>query len=188
MGVSTKEPSHAGKVVQLARQRGLLILTAGSDTIRILPSLTVTREQVDKAVDIIESCLLVVRDEVQRSSSASASASASSSSAGAQQQVRAFSSSARSSAAVASTGNASADQIQSLYKDFIALGQSWPKDPLRPRSTLAPPSSPPLKRRCSRSHRRQHSIRNRSTPSTRRSAAVSAAGDEVTDHRRARLR
>ncbi|TKY88363.1 hypothetical protein EX895_002715 [Sporisorium graminicola] len=129
VGVSTKDPSHAGKVVQLARQRGLLILTAGSDAIRMLPSLTVTREQVDKAVDIIESCLLVVRDEVQRSASASAAAGAG----GPQQQVRAFSSSARSSASVAaSSEHASADQIQTLYKQFIELAQSWPKDPLRP--------------------------------------------------------
>ncbi|GAC94657.1 hypothetical protein PHSY_002230 [Pseudozyma hubeiensis SY62] len=128
VGVSTKDPSHAGKVVQLARQRGLLILTAGSDTIRILPSLTVTREQVDKAVDIIESCLLVVRDEVQRSSS-SASASAHSSSSAGQQQVRAFSSSSRASADATA---ASAEDIQSVYAQFVSLGQSWPKDPLRP--------------------------------------------------------
>lgn len=129
VGVSTKDPAHAGKVVQLARQRGLLLLTAGSDTIRILPSLTVTREQVDKAVDIIESCLLVVRDELQRSSSTSASASRSS----VHQQTRSFSSSARTSAAApASAEQASASEIQAVYKDFISLAQSWPKDPLRP--------------------------------------------------------
>ncbi|SNX86841.1 related to acetylornithine aminotransferase precursor [Melanopsichium pennsylvanicum] len=137
VGVSTKDPAHAGKVVQLARQRGLLILTAGSDTIRILPSLTVTREQVDKAVDIIESCLLVVRDEVQRSASAStcASASASSSTIDAKvgQQVRAFSTSTRAFAVGTSNAeHASAQQIQQLYKSFVDLGQSWPKDPLRP--------------------------------------------------------
>ncbi|SJX65211.1 related to acetylornithine aminotransferase precursor [Sporisorium reilianum f. sp. reilianum] len=132
VGVSTKDPSHAGKVVQLARQRGLLILTAGSDAIRMLPSLTVTREQVHKAVDIIESCLLVVCDEVQRSASASAGASAQPPQQQQQQQVRAFSSSARSSAAVASAEHASADQIQTLYRQFVELAQSWPKDPLRP--------------------------------------------------------
>ena len=129
VGVSTKDPAHAGKVVQLARQRGLLILTAGSDTIRILPSLTVTREQVDKAVDIIESCLLVVRDEVQRSASTAASASTVSAQGG--QQVRAFSSSARAASA-ADSAQASARDIQSLYQEFVALAQSWPKDPLRP--------------------------------------------------------
>lgn len=133
-GISTKDASHAAKVVQLARQRGLLILTAGSDTIRILPSLTVTREQVDKAVDIIESCLLVVRDQVQRSTrSSSVDARAHAGAAGQQQQqnqqVRAFSSSTRCSTAVA---QASADEIQTLYTHFIELAQSWPKDALRP--------------------------------------------------------
>jgi acetylornithine aminotransferase len=117
VGVSTRDPAHAGKVVQLARQRGLLILTAGTDTIRILPSLTVTREQVDKAVDIIESCLLVVRDEMQRSTSTRVSSSK-------QQQIRAFSTSTRTSAAAAG--------VQAVYKQFIELGESWPKDPLRP--------------------------------------------------------
>ncbi|KAJ1021129.1 hypothetical protein NDA16_003915 [Ustilago loliicola] len=128
VGVSTKDPSHAGKVVALARQRGLLILTAGSDTIRILPSLTVTREQVDKAVDIIESCLLVVRGQVSRSTSASAPAS----SASIGQQARAFSTSTRSSSPAATKDLASANEIQDLYKHFVALAQSWPKDPLRP--------------------------------------------------------
>ncbi|GAC77236.1 acetylornithine aminotransferase [Moesziomyces antarcticus T-34] len=124
VGVSTRDPAHAGKVVQLARQRGLLILTAGTDTIRILPSLTVTREQVDKAVDIIESCLLVVRDEMQRSTSTRVSSSK-------QQQIRAFSTSTRTSAAAAGE-QASAAEIQAVYKQFIELGESWPKDPLRP--------------------------------------------------------
>ena len=121
VGVSTKDPSHAGKVVQLARQRGLLILTAGSDAIRILPSLTVTREQVDKAVDIIESCLLVVRDQLNRSCTVASGTEAKA------QQVRALSTSARASAQ-----HASAEQTQSLYKDFVSLAQAWPKDPLRP--------------------------------------------------------
>ncbi len=112
------------KVVQLARQRGLLILTAGSDTIRILPSLTVTREQVDKAVDIIESCLLVVRDEVSRSTRPRPRRDLQKQT---QQQARAYSTSASGS-----VENASASEIQSLYKDFISLAQSWPKDPLRP--------------------------------------------------------
>ncbi|SAM85370.1 related to acetylornithine aminotransferase precursor [Ustilago bromivora] len=130
VGVSTKDPAHAGKVVALARQRGLLILTAGSDTIRILPSLTVTREQVDKAVDIIESCLLVVRDELSRSTSTSASHSSASKSIG--QQARAFSTTSRTCAPAPTKDVATSEEIQSLYKEFISLAQSWPKDPLRP--------------------------------------------------------
>lgn len=65
IGVSMKEPSHAGRIVKLARERGLIVLSAGSDAIRIVPSLTVTKEQVDTAVDILESCFLVLKKEVE---------------------------------------------------------------------------------------------------------------------------
>lgn len=63
VGLSMREPSHAGKVVKLARERGLIVLSAGSDAVRIVPSLIVTKEQVDKAVDILESCMLVLQKE-----------------------------------------------------------------------------------------------------------------------------
>lgn len=127
VGVSTKDPAHAGKLVALARQRGLLILSAGSDTIRLLPSLIVTREQVNKAVDVIESCLLILQDEAKRSATSnSLSAAASSSSTG--QQARAFTTSAVSHLPSA----VSADKVQELHKQFDDLGASWPQDPLRP--------------------------------------------------------
>ncbi|KAN0064084.1 acetylornithine aminotransferase [Thecaphora frezii] len=135
LGMSMKEPSHAGRVVALARQRGLLILTAGNDTVRILPSLTVTREQVDRAVDVIESCLLVLRDEVKRESS-SGSASSSSSVVGGQQQ-RGFSTSARALAQRRTTLDgtqplATTAEVQAVYHGFLELGSSWPHDALRP--------------------------------------------------------
>ena len=57
------EAANAGKIVKLARERGLIVLSAGSDTIRIAPSLIVTKAEVDKAVDILESCMLVLRQE-----------------------------------------------------------------------------------------------------------------------------
>ncbi|WFD32430.1 acetylornithine transaminase [Malassezia sp. CBS 17886] len=65
LGVSMRTPEHAGRVVFLARQRGLLILSAGSDTLRFVPSLTLSAEHVDAAMDILESCLLVLRAEAQ---------------------------------------------------------------------------------------------------------------------------
>ena len=64
VGMSMKEPSHASMVVKLARERGLIILSAGSDALRFVPSLTVQTQQVDKACDILESCLLLLRDHV----------------------------------------------------------------------------------------------------------------------------
>jgi 4-aminobutyrate aminotransferase-like enzyme len=38
-------------------ERGLLVLGAGSNTIRISPPLVLTREQADCAVDILATCL-----------------------------------------------------------------------------------------------------------------------------------
>ena len=63
IGVSMKEPSNAAKALKLARERGLIVLSAGSDTIRIAPSLIVTKEEIDKAVDILESSMLVLREQ-----------------------------------------------------------------------------------------------------------------------------
>lgn len=65
VGVSMKEPSHAGALVKLARERGLIVLNAGTDALRIVPSLTVSQEQIDKACDILESCMLILRRQVE---------------------------------------------------------------------------------------------------------------------------
>lgn len=65
VGMSMKEASDAGKVVRMARERGLIVLSAGSDALRFTPSLTVTVEQVDRAMDVLESCFLVLREEKQ---------------------------------------------------------------------------------------------------------------------------
>lgn len=63
IGLSMKHGPDAGKIVTLARQRGLIVLSAGSDAVRIAPSLIVSPEQIDKAVDILESCFLILREE-----------------------------------------------------------------------------------------------------------------------------
>ncbi|KDN46630.1 acetylornithine and succinylornithine aminotransferase [Tilletiaria anomala UBC 951] len=63
VGISMKDPSNAGKTLKLARERGLIVLSAGSDTIRIAPSLNVSKEQIDKAVDVLESSMLVLRQQ-----------------------------------------------------------------------------------------------------------------------------
>lgn len=56
-GLGFKNTSHPGKIVELARDRGVLILTAGQDAVRFVPNLNVDREEVDLAVDVLESCL-----------------------------------------------------------------------------------------------------------------------------------
>ena len=45
------------ELAKMSRERGVLLLTAGSDAVRLVPSLTVKKEEVDFAVDVIESVL-----------------------------------------------------------------------------------------------------------------------------------
>jgi 4-aminobutyrate aminotransferase len=59
----TKEraPELRDAVIQLAFERGLLVLGAGQNTIRLCPPLIVTREQADFALDVLEDCLETLR-------------------------------------------------------------------------------------------------------------------------------
>jgi 4-aminobutyrate aminotransferase len=56
---TTKEraPELRDRIVQQCFERGLLLLGAGPNTIRICPPLVITKEQADFAMDTIESCL-----------------------------------------------------------------------------------------------------------------------------------
>ena len=56
-GVGFKDTSHPGKVVEWARERGVFVLSAGNDAVRLVPSLNVGKEEVDLAVNVLESCL-----------------------------------------------------------------------------------------------------------------------------------
>jgi len=56
-GLGFKDTSHPGKIVEFARERGVLFLTAGRDAVRFVPSLSVGKEEVDLAVNVLESCL-----------------------------------------------------------------------------------------------------------------------------------
>jgi 4-aminobutyrate aminotransferase len=52
-----KAPQLRDRIVDLAFQRGLLILGAGDNTLRLCPPLIVTRDQCDFALDTLEACL-----------------------------------------------------------------------------------------------------------------------------------
>ncbi|KIO19258.1 hypothetical protein M407DRAFT_11490 [Tulasnella calospora MUT 4182] len=65
-GLGFQNPDHPGKLVLLARERGVLVLTAGKDAVRIVPSLNTGKEEVDYAVDVIESCLVVLKEEASK--------------------------------------------------------------------------------------------------------------------------
>ena len=60
LGLGFKDQSHPGRVVELARERGVLLLTAGSDAVRLVPSLNIGAGEVGHAMDVLESCLHVL--------------------------------------------------------------------------------------------------------------------------------
>ncbi len=55
----TKEraPELRDRIQEMAFERGLLVLGAGRNSIRLCPPLIITRDQVDFAVDTLEECL-----------------------------------------------------------------------------------------------------------------------------------
>jgi acetylornithine/N-succinyldiaminopimelate aminotransferase len=48
---------EAQKIVDSARERGLLINAPRTDTLRFMPALTVSREEIDRMVDLLRPCL-----------------------------------------------------------------------------------------------------------------------------------
>ncbi|KAF8331096.1 acetylornithine and succinylornithine aminotransferase [Cantharellus anzutake] len=60
LGLPFKNESHPGVLTKMARERGVLLLTAGQDAVRFVPSLNVNLEEIDFAVDVIESALGVM--------------------------------------------------------------------------------------------------------------------------------
>ncbi|KAF9534368.1 acetylornithine and succinylornithine aminotransferase [Crepidotus variabilis] len=60
-GLGFVDPNLPGEVVKLARERGVFVLTAGKDAVRLVPSLNIGKEEVDIAVDVLESCLSLVK-------------------------------------------------------------------------------------------------------------------------------
>ena len=66
MATSSPSPSPElrDRVVDLAFERGLLILGAGDKTLRLSPALIITRDQCDFALDTLEESLsLAMRED-----------------------------------------------------------------------------------------------------------------------------
>ena len=57
VGISLLDPTLPNQLRTLCRERGVLVLTAGKDAIRLVPSLNISQSDVDKAMDVLESCL-----------------------------------------------------------------------------------------------------------------------------------
>ncbi|KAJ6510051.1 acetylornithine aminotransferase [Mycena vitilis] len=60
-GLGFLDAGHPGTVVEMARSRGVFVLTAGKNVVRIVPSLNVGREAVDTAIDVIGGCIADLR-------------------------------------------------------------------------------------------------------------------------------
>jgi acetylornithine aminotransferase len=60
-GLGFENGEHPAKVVELARERGVFLLTAGKDAVRLVPSLTIGKKEVDEAMDVLESCLALLK-------------------------------------------------------------------------------------------------------------------------------
>ena len=59
----TKAPGLRDRVVRLAFERGLLILGAGDNTLRLSPPLIISRDQCEFALDTLEECLTLAMRE-----------------------------------------------------------------------------------------------------------------------------
>ncbi|KAH9894729.1 acetylornithine and succinylornithine aminotransferase [Epithele typhae] len=63
LGLGFKNASHPGRVVEMARERGVLLLTAGADAVRLVPSLNIGAGEVGHAMEVVESVLHVLNEE-----------------------------------------------------------------------------------------------------------------------------
>lgn len=57
LGMPLANAQLPGQVVELCREKGVLFLSCGRNTLRFVPSLIVTKAEVDQAVDVLDSVL-----------------------------------------------------------------------------------------------------------------------------------
>ena len=50
-------PNPTADLIPKLRERGLLICTAGTHTLRLLPPLTISREELHAGIDVLKECL-----------------------------------------------------------------------------------------------------------------------------------
>lgn len=62
-GLGFASEADPARLVGMMRERGVLILTAGKDAVRIVPSLVVSDEELDFGCDVLESCLVLLERE-----------------------------------------------------------------------------------------------------------------------------
>lgn len=61
-GIGFYDQSLPRQVLSLARERGVLVLIAGDDAVRLVPSLIAGKKEIDVAMDVLEGCLSIVEN------------------------------------------------------------------------------------------------------------------------------
>jgi len=56
-GLRTRDAETLANVINLAREHGVMVLKAGRNTLRFLPPLTITKEEIDEGFDALESAI-----------------------------------------------------------------------------------------------------------------------------------
>ena len=54
MMIGIETSASLSRIVEAARQKGLIILTAGENVIRLLPPLTISREEIQQGIAILK--------------------------------------------------------------------------------------------------------------------------------------
>lgn len=54
MMIGIETSASLSKIVEAARQKGLIILTAGENVIRLLPPLTISREEIQQGITVLK--------------------------------------------------------------------------------------------------------------------------------------
>ncbi|GAA5825627.1 hypothetical protein JCM10212_003582 [Sporobolomyces blumeae] len=65
VGLPLSNDHAVQRVTKLMRERGVLVLSCGKATVRFVPSLVVTEEEVERCVDTLESCLVLLNREAE---------------------------------------------------------------------------------------------------------------------------
>lgn len=56
-GIQLDDSLPVGKVVSSAREKGLIVISAGLNTLRLVPPLVVTKDNIDEMMEILEKCI-----------------------------------------------------------------------------------------------------------------------------------